>query len=652
MRSFMLLAACITALPALAIDDPALIKNTAPQAVKIHAFKQRYRGPDVNSFPSTSPSNRSTIVYRSRAHLGSARGTDADRNYDAVIRELGVPAIDFDKQMLLLIRAGVHPSSSQVRVWSTEFKGSRLIVRWDIVPGLFPNATEGTALVMGMFLVDKFDGEVAFDPPIPWPQSSHELRRKKQDDEAEASKIDPSTPVMVEEFPPAGSDLKIIAHSGEDEYFIDNRLRTGAAVAVRSRDDIALLPYPPKERNLERLLRVFRLGAIDFNKHMVLFVTGGAKSESRNFFQVESIRKQDGKIVVRTRVGHLDDPSPEQYAHGRIMLVERAEGEVVLERNEAPWLKGKLVPAANADKSGDRELKVYVSKRSGGLGRDGERPGVTYVRHRQELWKLFGETDTEKSMYHAERAFNQQKIDLKTQMILRVHCGHFPDADRDFRVTALTVKDGVLRVHTELTRKRTSFDELKESNPSELLLVERFDGPIRMAPIDDKTTLKHALSDLKRIAILGQATLDLPADAKIGPRDSFAAADRKMSWTVNTVESASKFLNMTPEKSMELIKKTLKVDNIDFEKHTLLMLANGPADGARTYTFKGGKRISANVFAALDDKAFLIDQGTLRVFYEIEEKPDPAAKPRLPIEIVLIERFEKQAWFELADRKR
>lgn len=408
MRSLILFV-CLAKLStgASSADPPA--KKEPSQAVKIHAKNEHYNGPGEVA-PATNPSDTGTLVIRHVKQLAYYKAAPPEQRITQVAAALKVAGIDLDKQMLILIRAGDRATGSTLTIESTQIKDSRLVVHWRIVVPKIHRLNQKTHTA-GMFLVDRFDGEVTFNPPIAPPLSRDEIRRILKDNpDAEPEPdavVQPRLPVLVEEYPAGGSDIKVFGHLPSDERMWGRYERTGGIVAVRKYEDYKELPwYSRGSINFsEHLAKSFNVRQINLAKQMVLHVYGGYRPQGLNFTQVESIRKAEGKLVVRVRIGKLPGPRPDQYFLGQVLLTERFDGEIVFERVEGDWLTGKMVKPVNTDEFGGSDLKVFNVVRSSGHGPEKATPRVTVAKTEDDLWKIFGEDRRDDKKYVAERTF-------------------------------------------------------------------------------------------------------------------------------------------------------------------------------------------------------------------------------------------------------
>jgi hypothetical protein len=107
------------------------------------------------------------VVLRGPADLAARYYADPKKAADPaeqaaatewVAKVLGVETIEWSKQMLLAISAGLTPTPHEVRVVSLRAKDGELTVTWDIVPRDGTGVSDPRALL----LVPRFEGEVRF----------------------------------------------------------------------------------------------------------------------------------------------------------------------------------------------------------------------------------------------------------------------------------------------------------------------------------------------------------------------------------------------------------------------------------------------------------------------------------------------------------
>ncbi|HZZ82353.1 MAG TPA: protease complex subunit PrcB family protein [Gemmataceae bacterium] len=82
---------------------------------------------------------------------------------------LKVNSVDLEKQMVIVVYAGEKRTGGySVEVKSLEVKDKKLIVHWKLnSPGPDDIVTQAITHPQLVLLVDRFDGEVVFDPPVP-----------------------------------------------------------------------------------------------------------------------------------------------------------------------------------------------------------------------------------------------------------------------------------------------------------------------------------------------------------------------------------------------------------------------------------------------------------------------------------------------------
>jgi hypothetical protein len=111
------------------------------------------------------------VIAKSSAPFGkgpsSVMRTAEDTATDRLAKTLKVDSIDWKKQMVIVISGGQRPTGGySVELTSLEVKDKKLIVHWKLnVPtGITPQVVTHPTLTV---LVDRFDGDVVFDPATP-----------------------------------------------------------------------------------------------------------------------------------------------------------------------------------------------------------------------------------------------------------------------------------------------------------------------------------------------------------------------------------------------------------------------------------------------------------------------------------------------------
>lgn len=109
------------------------------------------------------------VVIRSAEQLGKLRNADPDKATADVAKMLKVDAIDWKKQMLIVIAGGTQRTGGySVEAKSLEVKDGKLVVHWKLntpAPGSF--VTQAFTNPAQTILVDRFEGDVMFDPTSP-----------------------------------------------------------------------------------------------------------------------------------------------------------------------------------------------------------------------------------------------------------------------------------------------------------------------------------------------------------------------------------------------------------------------------------------------------------------------------------------------------
>src|SRR5262249_9047526 len=200
----------------------------------------------------------------------------------------------------------------------------------------------------------KFEGEVVFDPPV-------KFQRVRGDDHyhADGKPRDKEADDFTEIYPPKGSDLKVIARAPMAPHLKAEKPGVTVAYFTAGMDRWPPGPIDGKEW-IHRLHKLLKVREIDWKTQMLIYVTPEGKGGPGCAFQVESIKKEEDKIVVRCRYDASTAPPKDKYAPpaGELLLVEKAKGEGVYEP-----VGGKLLPlerkkGVNHPEFGDSDLKV------------------------------------------------------------------------------------------------------------------------------------------------------------------------------------------------------------------------------------------------------------------------------------------------------
>jgi hypothetical protein len=166
MLYLLLVTAALTGLTA-AVSDPL-----EPGAVSAGGAGEKAGVPRViASYPAELGGHLKNMVIRSADELAKDKGGKAKELETQLAKLLKVDRIDWDKQMLLVIYGGQHPTGGyRVELDGLDVKDKELVVRWKLIapkPGAI--VTQVVTRPALSLLVDRFDGPVRFDPAAPPP---------------------------------------------------------------------------------------------------------------------------------------------------------------------------------------------------------------------------------------------------------------------------------------------------------------------------------------------------------------------------------------------------------------------------------------------------------------------------------------------------
>ncbi len=163
MLSFTLAMLCLV----VALPDPALVDSlTVLPGEKKGAGKS-----DEPKIHAKTPARVATnsMVIRSSEQLAKLRNTDADKASAELAKMFKVESIDWKKQMVVVVFGGQQRTGGySVEAKSLETKDGKLIVHWKLnTPGPGSIVTQAITYPTLTILVDRFEGDVVFDPAPP-----------------------------------------------------------------------------------------------------------------------------------------------------------------------------------------------------------------------------------------------------------------------------------------------------------------------------------------------------------------------------------------------------------------------------------------------------------------------------------------------------
>jgi hypothetical protein len=138
------------------------------------ALASEYTGekaPEIMVYAKAPGVYRKSLVMRTAQELNLATpiGGKNDDITKITAGLLKVDSIDLKKQMVVVIFAGEKPTGGySIEVKSLELKDKKLVVHWKLkAPGPDDIVTQAITYPELVLLVDRFDGEVVFDPDPP-----------------------------------------------------------------------------------------------------------------------------------------------------------------------------------------------------------------------------------------------------------------------------------------------------------------------------------------------------------------------------------------------------------------------------------------------------------------------------------------------------
>lgn len=266
-------------------------------------------------------------VIRSENELAKAAGSGAHRTVPVALK---VKSIDFKKQMLLAVEDGTQPlvgvsgggaPSALYAVAITRIdldeKAESMTVYFRRVPrgrdqGILTRPLEAV-------LVDRFDGQITFQrlPPSDKPGKEPAVAGKEVTVTARA--------FWADGWPPEAPPKEWFIRNADE--LIDSRLRAPEPVLEKMRQEAKA-----------RYAKALKVDDIDFNKQMIVGVSGGVQAAGSRIEVTRVFTNAGGKtLTVEWRVhGPAKDSKEQGITHpAEVILVERFAGQIQFRRAPA-----------------------------------------------------------------------------------------------------------------------------------------------------------------------------------------------------------------------------------------------------------------------------------------------------------------------------
>ncbi len=332
-----MLALVLTALTGFAAGGAA--PGAAGESGK--ALKILARGPwsPGKSVPDEKPHQ---LVLRSAAELAArplwnrsdAPAAEMQKAATAAMaKTLRVPAIDWDKQMLVIVTAGAKRTSGwKVHIDSVTAAGKTVTVRYRVTP---PQGTAKEAFTHPgeAVLVERAEGKPKFEQ-APGAKTRPKLRPRQ----APNPGAPPARTFEVSRQDGKGKELKVFASFPGRP--------TGAAprghMVIRGGPELTKVMSGLGgniDKATARLLKQLKADKIDWNKQMVLIVSGGVQRTGGYRVELIGLNVKDDVLTVRWK---LQGPRPGQtvtqaVSHPALtLLVPRYDDEIRFDPATAP----------------------------------------------------------------------------------------------------------------------------------------------------------------------------------------------------------------------------------------------------------------------------------------------------------------------------
>src|ERR1043166_8893111 len=126
------------------------------------------KAPAIHAKTQARIGTTSTVI-KSAEQLGKLQNTEADKASANLAKMFKVDAIDWKKQMVIVISGGTQRTGGySVETKSLEVKDNKLIVNWKLnTPAPGSIVTQALTNPTLTILVDRFEGDVVFEPKAP-----------------------------------------------------------------------------------------------------------------------------------------------------------------------------------------------------------------------------------------------------------------------------------------------------------------------------------------------------------------------------------------------------------------------------------------------------------------------------------------------------
>jgi hypothetical protein len=260
-----------------------------------------------------------TRVIRGGDELKKAAGSGA---HITVAKAFKLPAIDFDKHMILAVEDGTQPmvgvsgggppsapyTISIVRIDRDE-AGKSIIVRWRRLPR---DKDQMLTRPLEAVLVERSDAEVKFDrlPDPPAKPESPPLAGKEV--------VLVGRAFWPDGWPPEAPRKDWFVRS--EEELIDSRLRAPEPVLEKMRAEAK-----------SRYLKALKMSDIDFTKQMVVGVSGGVQPAGSHLEITRAETDQAGKTLIvywKLHPAAKDKPTAGISHPAEVVLLDRFTGDI------------------------------------------------------------------------------------------------------------------------------------------------------------------------------------------------------------------------------------------------------------------------------------------------------------------------------------
>lgn len=275
-------------------------------------------------------------------------------------------------------------------------------------------------------------------------------------------------------------------------------IRTAKELAARPPfSDLDARPEVVEKHATAALAKALKVDTIDWDKQMLVVVTGGVKPTGGYRVEIVSVSEMNKALVVQWQLHTPKGAATQAFTHPALVaLVERYAGDkIVFQEGRVEKPKIRPVPPPkpsdlpanaapqNEEKAKDGKDVKILAQASARIG-VARTAGHQVVRSAEELVKAMGgKTDADKATAQVAKLLKVDHIDWKKHMVIVVSGDMQRTGGYSVQVNHVKLSDKTLTVEWKLNTPKAGQPVTQAiTYPAATILVERFEGTVRFDP--------------------------------------------------------------------------------------------------------------------------------------------------------------------------